>query len=79
MKMRIIYILLAIIAAILTITVIGLIILLLANGGGVSIVLPGLGLVISLSLVIMVLAAFDAVIIFLALLFRRMSKQREIP
>lgn len=77
--MRIIFILLTIIAALLTILVIGLTIILIANGGGISIVLPGLGLIVSLSFILVLLAAIDALIIFLALLFRRMSKQQRIP
>jgi hypothetical protein len=66
-------------AALLTILIIGLTIILVANGGGVSIVLPGLGLIVSLSFILVLLAAIDALIIFLALLFRRMSKQQRIP
>jgi hypothetical protein len=66
-------------AALLTILIIGLTIFLVANGGGVSIVLPGLGLIVSLSFILVLLAAIDALIIFLALLFRRMSKQQRIP
>jgi len=77
--MRIIFILLTIMAALLTILIIGLTIFLVANGGGVSIVLPGLGLIVSLSFILVLLAAIDALIIFLALLFRRMSKQQRIP
>ncbi len=77
--MRIIFILLTIIAAFLTILVVGLTIVLIANGGGVSIVLPGLGLIISLSFVIVLLTLMDAVIIFLALLFKRMNEQHKIP
>ncbi|CAN5694695.1 hypothetical protein BH24ACI1_BH24ACI1_11490 [soil metagenome] len=77
--MRIIFILLTIMAALLTILIIGLTIILVANGGGVSIVLPGLGLIVSLSFILVLLAAIDALIIFLALLFRRMSKQQRIP
>ena len=79
LKMRIIFILLTIMAALLTILIIGLTIFLVANGGGVSIVLPGLGLIVSLSFILVLLAAIDALIIFLALLFRRMSKQQRIP
>ncbi len=77
--MRIIFISLTAIAALLTILIIGLTIILIANGGGVSIVLPGLGLIVSLSFIIVLLAAIDALIIFLALLFRRMSKQQRTP
>ncbi len=58
--MRIIFILLTIIAALLTILVIGLTIILIANGGGISIVLPGLGLIVSLSFILVLLAAIDA-------------------
>ncbi len=77
--MRIIFIILTIIAAFLTILVVGLTIILIANGGGVSIVLPGLGLIVSLPLIIVLLAALDALVIFLALLFRRIGKQQRIP
>jgi len=75
--MRIIYILLTIKAAFLTILVIGLTIILIANGGGVNLLIPGLGLVISLSFVIVVLAVIDVVIILLALLSRRISRQQK--
>ncbi len=58
--MRIIFISLTAIAALLTILIIGLTIILIANGGGVSIVLPGLGLIVSLSFILVLLAAIDA-------------------
>jgi hypothetical protein len=76
--MRIIFILLTIVAAFLMILVVGLTVISIAIGGG-SILFPGLGVVVSLPLVIVLLAAVDALIIFLALLFKRMSEQLKIP
>jgi hypothetical protein len=75
--MRIIFIFLTIIAAFLTILVIGLTIVSIAVGGG-SVLFPGLGLVVSLPFIIVLLAIVDALIIFLALLFRRMSRQAKL-
>ena len=76
--MRIIFILLTIVAAFLMILVVGLTVISIAIGGG-SILFPGLGVVVSLPLVIVLLAAVDTLIIFLALLFKRMSEQLKIP
>lgn len=72
--MRFIFVLLSIIAAILTLLIIGLTILSLSAGGG-SIFLPGFGLIISLPLVILLLVFVDVVIILLALLFNRLDKK----
>ncbi|MDQ3322763.1 MAG: hypothetical protein M3525_10115 [Acidobacteriota bacterium] len=72
--MRFIFVLLSIIAAILTLLIIGLTILSLSAGGG-SILLPGFGLIISLPLVILLLVFVDVVIILLALLFNRLDKK----
>jgi hypothetical protein len=76
--MRSIFILLSIFAALLTILIVGLTIVSIAVGGG-SVLFPGLGLVVSLPFLIVLLAVFDAAIIFLAMLFGRISRQQKMP
>ena len=75
--MRVIFITLTIIAALLTILIVGLTILSIAVGGG-NILFPGLGLVVSLPGLIILLAIVDAAIILLALLFRRLSLKNKL-
>lgn len=72
--MRFLFILFTIIAACLTLLTLGLIVLSITSGGG-NVLFPGLGLVISLPFIIALLAIADALIIFLALLFRSSGKK----
>ncbi|HXG84418.1 MAG TPA: hypothetical protein VNI84_10355 [Pyrinomonadaceae bacterium] len=75
--MRFIFILLSFIAVLLTLLIIALTVLSLSVGGG-SVLLPGLGIIISLPLVILLLVFVDAGIILLALLFRRLDKKNNL-
>ncbi len=68
--MRFIFILPAIVATLLTILIVGLTILSILR---ISILIPGLGLVVITPFLILLLAIVDAVIIILALLARRLS------
>jgi hypothetical protein len=70
--MRFIYIFLSLIAALLTLLVIGLTLLVLIYGR-FNLLLPGLGLVIDGWSVIVSLAIVDAVIISLALIAKKLS------
>ena len=72
--MRFIFILLAIVAALMTILIVGLTILSILSGGG-SVLFPGLGLVVSLPFLILLLVFADIIIIILALLVRRLSEK----
>ncbi len=72
--MRFIFILLAIVAALLTILIVGLTIFSILSGGG-SVLFPGLGLVVSLPFLILLLVFADTIIIILALLVRRLSEK----
>lgn len=76
-KMRFIFILLSFTAALLTLLIIALTVLSLSTGGG-SVLLPGLGIIISLPLVILLLIFVDAVIVLLALLFGRLDKKNNL-
>lgn len=73
-SMRFIFVLLAIAAALLTVLIVGLTIVSILSGGG-SVLFPGLGLVVSLPFLILLLALFDALLIILALLIKRMSEK----
>ena len=72
--MRFIFILLAIVAALLTILIVGLTILSILSGGG-SVLFSGLGLVVSLPFLILLLVFADTIVIILALLVRRLSEK----
>jgi hypothetical protein len=74
-EMRFLFILLLIVAAFLSVLIIGLTIVSILSGGG-SILFPGLGLIVSLPIFIGLLLIFDAAIICLAFLIRKMSKKR---
>ena len=73
--MRVIFILLTVIATLLSILIIALIVLSIESGGG-NVLLPGLGLVISLPFIIFLFLIADAAIIGLAFLIRRLSLKK---
>ena len=74
-EMRFVFTFLVIIAALLSILIIGLTIFSIMSGGGVNFLFPGLGLVISLWFIVLLLAVIDFVIILLAFLARSMSRK----
>jgi hypothetical protein len=73
--MRVIFILLSIAAALLSILILGLIVLSISVGGG-NVLFPGLGLVVAMPLIIFLLLMLDAAIIALAFLIRRLSLKK---
>jgi len=73
--MRVLFILSAVIAALLTVLVIVLTVF--AVRGIDNILFPGLGLVIRLSVFIVLFAAIDALFILLALFFRSKSRNNK--
>lgn len=70
--MRFLFFTISSVAAVLSFIIVALTVLSILSGGG-NLLFPGLGLVVSLPFIIALLVIFDAALIALALLVRRLS------